>query len=256
MAAQIKAPKIILFLSCLLCSAPAAAAPSAKAELIDGGEAQGARFAGLRIELSAGAMTYWRDPGEAGVAPTFDFSASQNLAGAEALFPQPQRLEEAGAQVFGYTHDVILPLRLTAKDPSKPIGLALSVDYAVCEKLCLPIHETLKLDLPAAGSAAPGFAEALAKIPRRLDAAETEKFARLAPAPARDGKKLWRLSLAAPGADLLVEAPEGFFVESRRDGEGFELTLAEHPAKQDLPEKPLRLTLTGEHPLDFLLSLK
>ena len=40
-------------------------------------------------------------PGEAGVPPRFDVSASENLAAADLLFPQPQRLDEGGAQAFG-----------------------------------------------------------------------------------------------------------------------------------------------------------
>ena len=55
-------------------------APSlkSKARLI----ADGAGQAGFQIELAPGSITYWRDPGDAGVPPGFDFSRSVNVASA------------------------------------------------------------------------------------------------------------------------------------------------------------------------------
>src|SRR5262245_66306421 len=40
--------------------------------------ADGALRAGVEIRLKAGWHTYWRYPGDAGVPPKFDFSASKN----------------------------------------------------------------------------------------------------------------------------------------------------------------------------------
>ena len=41
----------------------------------------------LDIDLKPGWKTYWRDPGDAGVPPQLDVSASTNVAGAELRFP-------------------------------------------------------------------------------------------------------------------------------------------------------------------------
>ena len=56
-----------------------APSPKSQARLI----ADGAGQAAFQVKLAPGAITYWRDPGESGVPPTFDFSASVNLARAE-----------------------------------------------------------------------------------------------------------------------------------------------------------------------------
>ena len=78
----------LLALALLAIGGPASAdpfasdwAPSLKsqARLIADGTGQ----AGFQIELAPGAITYWRDPGDAGVPPTFDFSRSTNVASAE-----------------------------------------------------------------------------------------------------------------------------------------------------------------------------
>ena len=83
-----------------------------------------ARGAGFEIALAPGAITYWRDPGEAGVPPTFDFSGSANLAKAEVEYPAPERIAEPdGSTAFGYDASVILPIRVTPADPAKPVRL-------------------------------------------------------------------------------------------------------------------------------------
>ncbi|HEX9170404.1 MAG TPA: protein-disulfide reductase DsbD domain-containing protein, partial [Roseiarcus sp.] len=95
-------------------------APSAKsqARLI----AAGAGLAGFEIKLAPGAITYWRDPGDAGLPPTFDFSASENVASVETKFPAPKRIKEAdGGEAFGYDGGVIFPLRVVPRDPAKPV---------------------------------------------------------------------------------------------------------------------------------------
>ena len=54
------------------------------------------------------------------------------------LWPAPERLPEDGGMSIGYAHDVILPLRVVPQDAGKPVALRLKLDYAVCEKLCVP----------------------------------------------------------------------------------------------------------------------
>ena len=83
----------LLLFGAFLYGAPALAAdafstdwaPAAKsdARLV----AAGGALAGFEIRLAPNAITYWRDPGESGVPPTFDFSASQNVASAEVDLP-------------------------------------------------------------------------------------------------------------------------------------------------------------------------
>src|SRR5664279_914907 len=99
-------------------------APKSETRLIDGGFIDGARYAGLEIRLPGTAVTYWRNPGDAGAAPQFDFARSENVATAEPLYPAPERIDEEGVQVFGYRHDVIFPIRVTPRAKDKPAILA------------------------------------------------------------------------------------------------------------------------------------
>ncbi len=48
--------------------------------------------AGLEFRFAHGWHGYWRTPGDAGVAPQFDWSRSDNVAGADVAWPAPHRL--------------------------------------------------------------------------------------------------------------------------------------------------------------------
>ncbi len=52
-------------------------------------EPDGSRIAAIAIDLAPGWYTYWRIPGEAGIAPRFDWSRSRNLASVAAEWPRP-----------------------------------------------------------------------------------------------------------------------------------------------------------------------
>ena len=98
-----------------------------------------------------------------GVPPQFDFKGSQNVKQVDVLWPAPERLPEAGGiSIIGYERDVILPLRIVPQDRGKPVALRLKLDYAICEKLCVPAEAKAELALeagPASQDAALAAAE-------------------------------------------------------------------------------------------------
>ncbi len=221
-------------------------APAAKsqARLIAGG----GDLAGFEIALSPGAITYWRDPGDAGLPPTLDFSGSDNVASVEPEFPAPKRIKEAdGGEAFGYDGDVVFPLAVKPRDPTKPATLKLNADFAVCEKVCLPAKAHLELTLPSArGSPLAGAIDAaLATVPRAVAAKDFGALEAL-------GADRWRLCSAhedGPPRDLFVEAPEGWWMKTapaQADGgrDCFTLTIGDKPKDGAFPVS-LRLTLTG-----------
>ena len=221
-------------------------APAAKsqARLIAGGD----DLAGFEIALAPGAITYWRDPGDAGLPPTLDFSASDNVASVEPEFPAPKRIKEAdGGEAFGYDGGVVFPLRIKPRDPTKPMTLKLNADFAVCEKVCLPAKAHLELKLPSAPSSPHSGAidSALAAVPRAvapkdfgaLEALSADSW--LLCSPHEDG----------PSRDLFVEAPEGWWLKTTspqvdQGRDCFTLTIGDKPKDAAFPVA-LRLTLTG-----------
>jgi DsbC/DsbD-like thiol-disulfide interchange protein len=124
--------------------------------------------AGVEIKLQPGWKTYWRYPGDSGVPPAFDFSASGNVKAVTVLFPAPTRFADgAGGESIGYRGDVILPLRVEPQDASKPVTLRLKLDYAACEKLCVPAKAALELVLRGGATAHDAaLAAAEARVPK------------------------------------------------------------------------------------------
>jgi DsbC/DsbD-like thiol-disulfide interchange protein len=221
-----------------------ALAGKSQARLIAGG----GDLAGFEVALTPGAITYWRDPGDAGLPPTLDFSGSDNVASVEPEFPAPKRIKEAdGSEAFGYDGSVVFPLRVKPRDPTKPATLKLNADFAVCEKVCLPAKAHLELKLPSApGSPLAGAIEAaLAAVPRAVPPKDFGALEAL-------GADRWRLCSAhedGPPRDLFVEAPEGWWLKTapaQANGgrDCFTLTIGDKPKDAAFPVA-LRLTLTG-----------
>jgi len=246
-------PGAFVALACLAFGRPALASdafstdwarsPKSQARLV----AAGGRLAGFEIELAPEAITYWRNPGDSGVPPTFDFAGSVNVAKVEPVFPAPKRIKEAdGGEAFGYEGGVVVPMRVEPVDGGKPVTLALHASYAVCEKLCLPAEARLKLTLPqVAGSPhADRIEAALSAAPTPV---QPDEFGALA-AAGSDGWRLCPKSDDEAARDLFVEPPPGWWVTAAPapEGEGkcFRLALREKPKDAAFPVN-LRLTLTG-----------
>lgn len=102
---------------------------------------------GVQIELSQGWKTYWRNPGDSGIPPNFDWSGSQNLESAKVSWPAPQRYDLAGEMTFAYKDEVIFPVEVRVSDPTKPLHVSLDLFYGLCEEMCVPAHADLSLTL-------------------------------------------------------------------------------------------------------------
>jgi len=185
------------------------------ARLIAGSRPTGAApfmRAGVEIRLKVGWHTYWRYPGDAGVPPQFDFTGSQNVEQVRVLWPAPQRLPEAGATSIGYERDVILPLHVVPEDSTKPVLLRLKLDYAVCEKLCVPAEGKPELMLPGQSSVQDAaLVAAEAKVPKRQALGEGKTLA-ITSVRRETGSARPRVvvDLAAPAGvpvDLFAEGP-------------------------------------------------
>jgi DsbC/DsbD-like thiol-disulfide interchange protein len=208
-------------------------APKSRARLVSAGPAEnGVYRAGVEISLDGNALTYWRNPGDAGVPPEFDFKGSANLANVSVVYPAPERHDEDGSEVFGWRKAVIFPLKVQPKDPAKPVTLALHLRYAACDKICIPSEGRMELTLTPSA-------------PPSLHAARIAHWASLAPQPAAGSgasvrlepiagakKPSWRVrvSPAEAGSDVFAEGDDGWFFDTRALQGDFKLVLAERPS--------------------------
>src|SRR6266481_4141944 len=123
---------------------------------------------GVAIQLQPGWKTYWRTPGDSGVPPRFDFSKSDNVEAVTVLWPAPKKFDDgAGGTALGYKQQVVLPLRIVAKNADKPVTLRADINYAVCDKLCIPVDATAELTFASVASTEDGnLSEALNTVPK------------------------------------------------------------------------------------------
>jgi DsbC/DsbD-like thiol-disulfide interchange protein len=202
--------------------------------LISGGFDGKTYHAGVEIRLKGKAHTYWRNPGDGGVPPVFDFAKSQNVKLAKVLFPAPTRSGKPGEEIIGYERVVVFPVHITPANPGKQAVVALELNYAACEKICVPELANLQLRLDPSNKDADlaslisAFA---AQVPQSLTKAGAP---RLSITVAEAGKS-WDVSVTAKSGkitDLFVEAPEGwYFDQTSKAHSGYRLTLAQKPEK-------------------------
>ncbi|MGF1753821.1 thioredoxin family protein [Vibrio makurazakiensis] len=109
----------------------------------------------LDIELDGDWKTYWRSPGEGGVAPEWDWSASSNIQAVEWHWPIPSYYEQLGVMTLGYKSKVSFPITITLEDNTKPAVFDARLRLPSCTNICvitdysinLPIDpNTLQLD--------------------------------------------------------------------------------------------------------------
>jgi DsbC/DsbD-like thiol-disulfide interchange protein len=173
--------------------------------LIGGETARTPMQAGVEMKIAPGWHTYWRYPGDSGVPPEFDFAGSDNLKSATVLYPAPKLHKDAGGETIGYDADVIFPIEVVPKDASKPVKLKLSMDYAVCENMCVPAKGEAELLLnpgdPAANTA---LIDARARVPKRESAQAVDLHVK------REGADQVVVDFAAPTdapVTVLAEGP-------------------------------------------------
>jgi DsbC/DsbD-like thiol-disulfide interchange protein len=121
--------------------------------LLAGSRSGAVLLGGIAFQLQPGWKTYWRNPGDSGVPPRFDFSKSENIEAVTVLWPAPMKFDDgAGGHSLGYKGQVVLPLRIVPKSADKPVTLRADINYAVCEKLCIPVEASAELSFTSVAS--------------------------------------------------------------------------------------------------------
>ncbi len=178
--------------------------------LLAGSRSGAVLLGGIAFQLQPGWKTYWRSPGDSGVPPRFDFSKSENIEAVTVLWPAPMKFDDgAGGHSLGYKNQIVLPLRIVAKNADKPVTLRAGVNYAVCEKLCIPVEANAELAFTSVASTEDSelFA-ALDTVPKPAQVGDPN------PLTIRDvkrsGKSAVLVDVATPDAkdvSLFVEGP-------------------------------------------------
>ncbi|EIZ1172001.1 thioredoxin family protein [Vibrio vulnificus] len=101
-------------------------------------DAQNKTVAGfLEVRLAGDWKTYWRSPGEGGIAPSMTWARSKNLSDIVWYWPHPKRFELLGIETLGYKGNVIFPMTLHVDDLDAPVLLDVDLTLSSCTTVCV-----------------------------------------------------------------------------------------------------------------------
>ncbi len=108
---------------------------------------------GLEFKLPKGWKIYWRDPGDAGLPPTFKNKNSKNLNISDWLWPKPFDFVYVDIATKGYKNHVLFPWDVEIIDKSKPVTINGIVEFLSCNEICVPVSAQINLTIPIAKTA-------------------------------------------------------------------------------------------------------
>ncbi|WP_019614941.1 protein-disulfide reductase DsbD family protein [Psychromonas ossibalaenae] len=128
----------------------------------------------LQVKLEGDWKTYWRSPGEGGVAPSFDFSQSDNISDFSWVWPAPKRYPVLGVETLGYKHEVNFPITLQVQNPAEPVLLKGIMTMSSCTNICVLTDYDVELnfnveDLHIDNDALFAFNQGIGAVPMKLD---------------------------------------------------------------------------------------
>jgi DsbC/DsbD-like thiol-disulfide interchange protein len=209
--------------------------------------------AGLEFMLEPGWHTYWRYPGEAGIPPQIDTTASTNLKSTEVLFPVPERYDDGFSESIVYHNGIVLPLQIEPETLDQPVSLSLDVFFGICNEICVPGDASLTLNLvpdeQTDSLAQTLIARDLAAVP---DAGPSEdlqiKAVRLT--ASEDALEIEVQAPEGSSPELFAAAPEGSYIglpkPSGQSSENFVWRLSLKGMKTTENDTDLRLVLSAD----------
>ena len=131
---------------------------------------------GVKLTPEPGWHTYWKNPGDAGLATELQWTLPDGVAAGDVVWPAPHKITTGGLVSFGFDGPVMLTVPLVVGPSFKaagPAGLVvkLKASWIACNIECIPEERELALQIAensaTAGNAA-AFESATAEQAKRV----------------------------------------------------------------------------------------
>jgi thiol:disulfide interchange protein len=114
---------------------------------------------GVQITHQPGWHTYWKNPGDSGLATQLQWTLPAGLDAGEIAWPAPKKMFVGPLANYGYEGTVLLPVPVTVTQFFKPSLLGdaeirLKASWLVCKQECIPEEASFSLKLPARSTTA------------------------------------------------------------------------------------------------------
>ncbi len=157
--------------------------------------------AAVRLQMAKGWHTYWRNPGESGMATSIQWELPPGVTAGDILWPPPERHVAADMTTYVYHGDVLLLVPLNLATSLKPgqLSLKATVEWLECEVACVPGTSQLEAALNVGEASKPsGAAELINKWRSQIPQ----------PAPALQLESRWEPASTSDTASLLLTGRE------------------------------------------------
>jgi thiol:disulfide interchange protein len=125
----------------------------------------------IRQVIAPGWHTYWRNPGDSGLATSISWMLPRGIAAGEPQWPTPEQFTTGPIVNFGYKNEATVLVPLTVS-PRAVIGAAAAqakLFLLECAQVCIPEQATLSIDLHKTSGPSSIFAKARAALPHMFD---------------------------------------------------------------------------------------
>jgi thiol:disulfide interchange protein DsbD len=106
----------------------------------------------LHLKMRDGWHTYWRNPGDSGLATSIKWTLPEGFQASAIHWPYPEPISLGPLMNYGYHGDVYLLVQLTPSNRElkkhETLTFRADANWLVCEENCIPESATLNLTLP------------------------------------------------------------------------------------------------------------
>ena len=108
---------------------------------------------GVDLKMEPGWHTYWKNPGDAGMATKIEWQLPPGISAGEIQWPLPEKLPPVEVTTYGYTNEVVLlvPLTLATNLPAGALNLNAKVSWLECKEVCIPAGTNVEATLDIGG---------------------------------------------------------------------------------------------------------
>ncbi|MGR5117344.1 protein-disulfide reductase DsbD family protein [Vibrio astriarenae] len=125
----------------------------------------------IDIRLDDDWKTYWRAPGEGGVAPSLNWEEnSENITGIKWYWPFPEQFSLFGVHTIGYQRDITFPIHIQLSDLNESVRFRSILTLPTCTTICVLTDYPIDFDfepseLVSTESSAHHYAKAMSSVP-------------------------------------------------------------------------------------------
>ncbi|MFQ5729750.1 MAG: protein-disulfide reductase DsbD domain-containing protein, partial [Waddliaceae bacterium] len=107
-------------------------------------------WVGIRLKLDEHWHAYWKNPGDAGMAPVIQWNLPEGFEAGPLQWPTPNKFSVNSAVSFGYQDEVVLLAEVTPPAKIKDsVKLEADIKWVACDNAsCLPGGAEIAITLP------------------------------------------------------------------------------------------------------------